>query len=88
MESSPLAAMHPAPIPSWGRHRNSPMDMGNPFGSSTFNIRDQLQRTKPDYFNMRGSSPSASLAADLSQNFRIDNESRYVENQGHPLAGA
>jgi M-phase inducer tyrosine phosphatase len=30
---------------------------------------------KPDYFQMkpiRGSSPTASLAADLSQNFHID----------------
>ncbi|RYP26474.1 hypothetical protein DL768_011708 [Monosporascus sp. mg162] len=77
MESSPLAAMHPAPIPTWGAHRDAPLDRGNPFSSGAFNIRDQLQRTKPDYFNLksvRGSSPSASLAADLSQNFRIDNE--------------
>jgi M-phase inducer tyrosine phosphatase len=34
-----------------------------------------MKRSNPDYFNMkpvRGSSPTASLAADLSQNFHID----------------
>jgi M-phase inducer tyrosine phosphatase len=57
------------------------MNAGKAFESGAFNIREQLQRSKPDYFNIksvRGSSPTASLAADLSQNFRIDNEARYV----------
>ncbi|KAK9417783.1 hypothetical protein SUNI508_01540 [Seiridium unicorne] len=80
--SSPLAAMHPAPAPSWGQSADiyrphAQFGASNPFGSGTFNIREQLQRSKPDYFNLksvRGSSPTASLAADLSQNFRIDNE--------------
>lgn len=34
-----------------------------------------MKKSGPDYFNMnplRGSSPTASLAADLSQNFHID----------------
>ncbi|KAI1810989.1 M-phase inducer phosphatase [Poronia punctata] len=75
--SSPLAAMHPAIAPSWGGPSHVACGPGNPFVSGRPNIRDQLQRTKPDYFNVkaiRGSSPSASLAADLSQNFCLDNE--------------
>ena len=88
--SSPLAAMHPTAAPSWGRkdmftsHPHAQLTAGNPFGSGTLNIREQLQRTRPDYFNMKsiqGSSPAASLAADLSQNFRIDNEGRYLYHQ-------
>ncbi|KAI0125854.1 rhodanese-like domain-containing protein [Xylariales sp. AK1849] len=78
--SSPLAAMHPAPAGAWGQHHDmyrshARLNAGNAFGSGTLNIREQLQRSKPDYFNLksvRGSSPTASLAADLSQNFRID----------------
>ncbi|KAI4601495.1 cell division cycle- protein [Pestalotiopsis sp. 9143b] len=81
--SSPLAAMHPAPAVSWGQssdmfRSHAHLSAGKAFGSGTFNIREQLQRSNPDYFNLksvRGSSPTASLAADLSQNFRIDNES-------------
>ncbi|KAI0546529.1 rhodanese-like domain-containing protein [Xylaria curta] len=75
--SSPLAAMHPAPAPSWFGPAHSPFGSGNPFGAGRSSIREQLQRTRPDYFNIkaiRGSSPSASLAADLSQNFSLDNE--------------
>ncbi|KAI1078251.1 M-phase inducer phosphatase [Whalleya microplaca] len=75
--SSPLAAMHPAPAPYWGHGPHPRLASGNLFGSGTLNIREQLQRSRPDYFNMksaRGSSPTASLAADLSQNFRIDSE--------------
>ncbi|KAI3323347.1 M-phase inducer phosphatase [Xylariaceae sp. AK1471] len=75
--SSPLAAMHPTGPPSWGRPPHAPFGSGNLFGSERPGIRDQLQRTRPDYFNVktiRGSSPSASLAADLSQNFCLDNE--------------
>ncbi|TRX90074.1 hypothetical protein FHL15_008993 [Xylaria flabelliformis] len=75
--SSPLAAMHPAPAPSWFGPAHSPFGAGNPFGAGRSTIREQLQRTRPDYFNLkdiRGSSPSASLAADLSQNFSLENE--------------
>lgn len=42
-----------------------------------------MHKSKPDYFNIKGvngSSPTASLAADLSQNFRIDNEARSVDS--------
>lgn len=37
-----------------------------------------MPKNRPDYFNVKGSSPTASLAADLSQNFRLDNEARCV----------
>ncbi|KAI5926626.1 hypothetical protein F4810DRAFT_478843 [Camillea tinctor] len=69
MSSSPLAAMHPAPVQAWGQHRK--------MRSPTINMRNTLLLTEPDYFSdqqVRGSSPSLSLAADLSENFRIDNE--------------
>lgn len=46
------------------------------FGPNSFNFKDlSMKKSHSDYFNMRpvqGSSPTASLAADLSQNFRID----------------
>ncbi|KAI1169606.1 rhodanese-like domain-containing protein [Nemania sp. FL0916] len=75
--SSPLAAMHPtaAPSPSWG-YGSRIFAAKNPFAVARPNIREQMQRAQPDYFNVkaiRGSSPSASLAADLSQNFCLDN---------------
>ncbi|TGJ86748.1 hypothetical protein E0Z10_g2036 [Xylaria hypoxylon] len=75
--SSPLAAMHPAAAPSWCCPSHSPFGSANIFGAGRPSIRDQLQRAKPSYFDMktiRGSSPSASLAADLSQNFSLDND--------------
>lgn len=53
------------------------------FGPEAFNFRDlsmhkevPVRRPAVDYFNMakpiRGSSPTASLAADMSQNMHID----------------
>lgn len=48
------------------------------FGPDSFNFKDlsMLRKREPDYFSMpppvRGSSPTASLAADLSQNMNID----------------
>ncbi|KAI0165043.1 M-phase inducer phosphatase [Xylariaceae sp. FL1272] len=72
--SSPLAAVRPMAPPAWGRPSHAPY---NPFATGRPSIREQLQRTRPDYFNIKpvqGSSPSASLAADLSQNFSIDSE--------------
>lgn len=43
-------------------------------------FRDRVKpKTRTEYFNVKGvhgSSPTASLVADLSQNFRIDNEAR------------
>ncbi|OTA63113.1 Rhodanese-like protein [Hypoxylon sp. EC38] len=75
--SSPLAAMRPAPATSWGQPSHHCLPSRNPFVSGNIGIREQLQRTRPDCFNfgtVRGSSPGASLAADLSQNFRLDSE--------------
>lgn len=84
--SSPLAAMQPTslPIGQWG-WRNERQDTCGPrfsFGPSSFDFRD-LSMNKPptDYFNLkpvRGSSPTASLAADLSQNFHIDRRYAWV----------
>ncbi|CAG7920647.1 unnamed protein product [Penicillium olsonii] len=78
--SSPLAAMQPPSVmfghcfrsdaPSYSLH---PM---SGFGGNPFNFKDlSMKKSSSDYFNMkpvRGSSPTASLAADLSQNFHID----------------
>ncbi|OLN97123.1 M-phase inducer phosphatase [Colletotrichum chlorophyti] len=76
--SSPLAAMHrPMAVPTWG---NKDLFRPRPHtftaGANPLSLREQLQRTS-DYFNadINGSSPAASLAADLSQNFRLDTES-------------
>lgn len=85
--SSPLAAMRPSA--PFGRrdifHSHAHMS-SNPLGPGPFHLREQLQRAQPDYFNVksvRGSSPTASLAADMCQNFRIDNDTRCVRDQ-HP----
>ncbi|KAL8675072.1 MAG: hypothetical protein Q9168_000555 [Polycauliona sp. 1 TL-2023] len=82
--SSPLAVMQPSPLPmgQWGC-RNERQDMFRrhcggqfTFGPSNFNFKDLSMNKAPiDYFSLkpiRGSSPTASLAADLSQNFHID----------------
>jgi M-phase inducer tyrosine phosphatase len=87
--SSPLAAMQaPSFMHGWGRsdlytsHPHAHMSGAPAFGPGAFNFRDlSMKRSRPDYFSMRpvrGSSPTASLAADLSQNFHID--MRYVWN--------
>ncbi|KAH7170993.1 hypothetical protein EDB81DRAFT_186830 [Dactylonectria macrodidyma] len=79
--SSPLAAMHrPMPVPGWGRDIFRPHShfSGVSSGSGPLSLREQLHKSTADYFNVkdiRGSSPAASLAADLSQNFRLDNDS-------------
>lgn len=44
-------------------------------------LREQLHKGTGDFLSVkevRGSSPAVSLAADLSQNFRLDNEARSV----------
>jgi hypothetical protein len=81
--SSPLAAMQPPSfMHGWGRndmytsHPHAHLAAPS-FGPGAFNFRDLSMKkpSKPDYFTMkpvRGSSPTASLAADLSQNFHID----------------
>ena len=82
--SSPLAAMQPPPRPFGGFGRditNVPRSrQNNPFGKPNFNFRDMsMKKPTADYFSLktgvRGSSPTASLAADLSQNFHIDQRS-------------
>lgn len=85
--SSPLAAMRPSslPIGQWGCRNETQdtfPDLGQQCGGqysfdpSSFNFKDLSMKKAPtDYFNLksvRGSSPTASLAADLSQNFHID----------------
>ncbi|KAF4835841.1 M-phase inducer phosphatase [Colletotrichum tropicale] len=71
METSPLAAMHrPMAVPTWG---NKDLFRPRPHYTGGHSLREQLHRSS-DYFGVSGSSPAASLAADLSQNFRLDNE--------------
>lgn len=85
--SSPLAAMQPPSLPfgHWGcrgeaqtmysDYNGQPMERLN-FNPSGFNFKDlSMAKAPTDYFSLkpvRGSSPTASLAADLSQNFHID----------------
>ncbi|KAI9838517.1 MAG: cell division cycle- protein [Sclerophora amabilis] len=88
-QSSPLAAMQPPSLMgSWGftsharpaahHHFSGPHD----FGPDTFNFKDISMAAPPtDYFScrpVRGSSPTASLAADLSQNFHIDKSPQFA----------
>lgn len=85
--SSPLAAMQPPSLPfgHWGCRGEADSSYsqyggqyGGPlkFGPSSFNFKDlSMAKAPTDYFSLkplRGSSPTASLAADLSQNFHID----------------
>jgi M-phase inducer tyrosine phosphatase len=82
--SSPLAAMQPPsmllghcfragvdPPPTSFPHAGRKL-----FAPPTFNFKDRSMNTSHlDYFSSKpihGSSPAASLAADLSQNFHID----------------
>lgn len=80
--SSPLAALHrPMPAPSWGGRDIFRSHYAGTSASGSLSLREKLHKGSGDYFNVkevRGSSPAASLAADLSQNFRIDNEARFV----------
>ncbi|KAH7091193.1 hypothetical protein FB567DRAFT_268209 [Paraphoma chrysanthemicola] len=78
--SSPLAAMHPPPIPGpWGYRRDlpsKPLFGAHSLGPKSFNFRDMsMKKPSMDYFTlqpMRGSSPTASLAADMSSNLHVD----------------
>ncbi|KAH8705527.1 putative cell cycle control protein tyrosine phosphatase Mih1 [Talaromyces proteolyticus] len=79
--SSPLAAMQP-PSVMFGHCFGSDAPQFRPFGSmagfgpNSFNFKDlSMKKSTTDYFTVKqisGSSPAASLAADLSQNFHID----------------
>lgn len=89
--SSPLAAMCQPAAPSFG-HPNIFRSKGRTAFNSEPRSSGALFRERlmpkgkgkskvKDFFNVkgvRGSSPSNSLAADLSQNFCIDNEARQV----------
>jgi M-phase inducer tyrosine phosphatase len=74
------------PVPGWGSNRDifrshSHAHFPAPSSNGALSLREQLHKNPGDYFNVKdlqGSSPAASLAADLSQNFRLDNEARYV----------
>ena len=83
--SSPLATVRPSALPFWGcgaealpdyaRYRDDFAGKLN-FGPTSFNFKEiSMERAPTDYFSLkpvRGSSPTASLAADLSSNFHID----------------
>lgn len=79
--SSPLAALRaPCHIPTWGgsdMFNSHNHFASNIFGPGAFNFQDLRMKKsgKPDCWKNhqnRGCSPTASLAADLSQNFHID----------------
>lgn len=79
MESSPLAVMQPPPSPgTWGYRRDlaSTRPRFTNLGSNSFNFKDlSMKKGNADYFASkaaRSSSPTVSLAADLAQNFTID----------------
>lgn len=88
--SSPLAAMRPPPIPSWGLRRDLPSSKfaSHPYGPRSFNFRDMsmkrdvgIKKINSDYFSlqpMRGSSPTTSLAADMSSNLCVDQSPQLV----------
>lgn len=77
--SSPLAAMQP-PSMMFGHCFRADAPTSYPslsgFGQNSFNFKDlSMKKSGSDYFTinpLRTSSPTASLAADLSQNFHID----------------
>ncbi len=91
--SSPLAAMQPPPYIGHCGYNNADLPPSyvswasvKKFGTGSFNFKDlsmhqSMKKSNSDYFNMkpvRGSSPTASLAADLSQNFHIDQRYGFV----------
>lgn len=90
METSPLAPLQPN-IPRPFSRRCDPIDFTSGFNDSSYHIPGNfnfqnlaMEDPKSDYFSfnpVRGSSPTASLAADLSQNFHIDQT--YAVHQSH-----
>ncbi|EMD66500.1 hypothetical protein COCSADRAFT_85248 [Bipolaris sorokiniana ND90Pr] len=74
--------MHPPPIPGpWGYRRDLPQSKSlfggaHNLGSKNFNFRDlSMKKASGDYFALQpriGSSPTASLAADMSSNLHVD----------------
>ncbi|GIZ48620.1 hypothetical protein CKM354_001167200 [Cercospora kikuchii] len=83
--SSPLAAMRPIPVPTWGGRKDVPngrpayrgyqtLGPNNNFDFNNMSMYHEKPR-RGDYFTLkpvRGSSPTASLTADLDANFHID----------------
>lgn len=86
--SSPCAAMQPSlqQFGHWGYGKDLPSTalFGEDInlGYHGFNFKNMsMDKPSSDYFNMRpvrGSSPTSSLAADLSQNFHIDKRSALI----------
>lgn len=86
MESSPLAAMRPQEVPSWSSRKDVYHGFQT-YNPSSFDFKTMsMAQQKParrDYFSLRpvrGSSPTASLTADLDANFHI------VSRPASPLA--
>ena len=92
--SSPLAAMQPPSVLFGHCFRSDVPTSYGAFGPRSglkppsFNFKDlSMKKAHGDYFNVkpvRGSSPTASLAADLSQNFHIDQ--RFVTGALYPFS--
>ncbi|KAF2822800.1 Rhodanese-like protein [Ophiobolus disseminans] len=79
--------MRPPPVPGpWGYRRDLPPSRplfgAHSLGPKTFNFRDMsMKRPSMDYFTLqpvRGSSPTASLAADMSSNLHVDQSPQLV----------
>ncbi|KAL9057765.1 MAG: hypothetical protein Q9162_002106 [Coniocarpon cinnabarinum] len=77
--SSPLASLqpnHPGHFGQRCREFNAHLALPQHYEHHEFNFKDMsMLKSKSDYFSynpMRGSSPTTSLAADLSQNFHIE----------------
>jgi hypothetical protein len=89
--SSPLAAMRPT-VPMFGQSTHfTSQPLGGIDRIVGLDLRERMHKPKLDYFNVksvRGSSPAASLAADLCQNFRIDSDARSVLQPYHSLSWA
>jgi len=89
--SSPLAAMRPAPVAGpWAHRKDLPLFRpAHALNANSFNFKDMsMEKSNSDYFGtklVRGSSPTVSLAADLSQNFHIDQ--RYEQLCGPHCGG-
>ncbi|KAK4167080.1 M-phase inducer phosphatase [Cladorrhinum sp. PSN259] len=76
--SSPLAAMRPAPPAFGGQNLFGPPLGPSPLGPGKMRDQYAFNRPNQEFFNIkgvRGSSPAASLAADLSQNFKLNDAS-------------
>lgn len=77
--------MRPQPVPAWGGRKDLPASRSmyhgfqtlapNSFDFNTMSMHMHREKPRRDYFSLRpvrGSSPTASLTADLDANFHID----------------